>query len=106
MTQPAKHTNHTETETTVTVHSPYHTNWDKPFWRGVVSSDQGVGSTSRVSALAVVVVSLSVVIYLVVLNREIPNHILQLGWFSALLITAIYSPAKLAGIFKSWASRK
>ena len=93
-------------ENAVTVHSPYHTNWDRPFWRGVVSSDQGVGSTSRLSALLIVLVSLTVVIYLVILNKEIPNHILQLGWFSSLLITAVYSPAKLTSIFKTWASKK
>jgi len=106
MTQPnlTEHSEHIET--TVTVHSPYHTNWDKPFWRGVVSSDQGVGSTSRLSALAIVVVSLGVVIYLVAKTDAIPQNLMQLGWFSTIMISATYAPAKFASIFKSWASKK
>ena len=107
MTQPDKNTNHTEhSETTVTVHSPYHTNWDKPFLRGLVSSEQGVASTSRVSALLIVLVSLWAVVYLVVKTGNIPENILQLGWFSAILIATVYTPTKIAAAIVKIFTRK
>lgn len=93
----------------VTESSPHHhpiNNWDKPFWRSVSSSEYGTGSTSRISTLAIIATTLSVVIYLVIKNGDIPSHLIELGMFSALLITAVYSPAKLASIFKSFFARK
>ncbi len=87
-----------------TVVNPQH--WDKPFWRGVASSEYGVGSTSRISTLAIILVTLGILLYLVWKNDGIPDHIIQLGWFSSMLITAVYSPAKLSGIFKTFASRR
>jgi len=92
-----------ELETTSNT-EPQH--WNKPFWRGVASSEFGVGSTSRISTLAIIATTLGTLIYLVSKNDRIPDNLIQLGWFSSLLITAVYSPAKLAGIFKSFASRK
>jgi hypothetical protein len=77
------------------------TNWHRPFWRGVLSSEFGTGSTSRLSALLIVLVSLAIVVYLVIRNGNIPTHLLELGGFSAILITSVYTPAKLAGVFKS-----
>lgn len=89
----------------ITVENPNH-HWDKPFWRGVVSSEYGLGSTSRVSTIAIIITTLIVLIYLVCRNDRIPDHLIELGWFSSLLITAVYSPAKIADIFKSFTSRR
>src|SRR6516165_6072679 len=81
-------------------------NWDKPFWRSVSSSEYGTGSTSRISTLAIVAATLTVLLYLVWKNDDIPHDLINLGLFAALLITAVYSPAKLAAIFKSYFSKK
>lgn len=81
-------------------------NWDKPFWRSTVSSEFGTGSTARVCTLAIVAATLGMLIYLIIRNNSIPDNIMYLGWFSALLISVVYSPSKIVGIFKSWFSKK
>lgn len=81
--------------------NPADHHWDKPFWRSVVSSEFGVGSTSRMASMLIIVVSLGIVVYLVIVNRAIPEKLTELGFFSALLITTVYTPSKIAGIFKS-----
>ena len=85
-------------------HEPQH--WDKPFWRSVVSSEFGVGSTSRIAALSTVGASLGIVIYLVIRTGTIPDHLAELGFFAALLITSVYSPAKVAEILKLRAGKR
>ena len=79
--------------------TPSH-HWDKPFWRGVASTENGVGSTSRVSTLAIMLTSLTVLVYLVLKTGRIPDNLIELGWFSSLLISAVYTPSKIADIFK------
>jgi hypothetical protein len=74
-------------------------NWEKPFWRSAASSENGAGSTSRVSTLAIVSVSLGLVVWLVIKTGKIPENLLQLGWFAAMLICTTYAPSKIAGIF-------
>jgi MFS superfamily sulfate permease-like transporter len=93
-------TKKTQMKESVTVVNPQH--WDKPFWRGVVSSEFGVGSTSRISTLAIISTTLGILIYLTWRNDRIPDNLIQLAWFSALLITTVYSPAKIAEIFKNF----
>jgi hypothetical protein len=88
-----------------TTHYNLH-HWDKPFWRSVVSSELGNGSTSRVTTVAIIGTTLIILIYLVLRNDKIPDNLIELAWFSSLLITAVYSPAKLAEIFKTFASKK
>jgi hypothetical protein len=83
-------TQHTETN-----------NWDKPFWRSVFSTEYGTGSTSRISSMIVILVSLGLVSYLVIKNNIIPADLLEFGWFASLLITVVYSPSKIAEIFKT-----
>jgi len=87
-----------------TQHEP--NNWDKPFWRSVFSDDFGTGSTNRIGTLMVVVFTLGILTYLVVHTNNIPENIMRLGYFSALLITTVYSPAKIAGIMKSYFAKK
>lgn len=88
----------------VTVVNPQH--WDKPFWRGVASDENGVGSTSRTATLAIVATTLGILIYLIWRNDKIPDNLMELGWFSSLLTTSVYSPAKLASVFSRFGSRK
>lgn len=81
-------------------------NWHKPFWRSVFSDEFGTGSTSRIATLEIVMVTMAIVIYLTIRNGQIPEHLIQLGWFSSLMITAVYSPAKIASVFKAFYARK
>jgi hypothetical protein len=104
MTTKKKNEKVTEAKQPVTVVNPQH--WDKPFWRGVASDENGVGSTSRTATLAIIGTSLGILVYLVWRNDRIPDHLMELGWFSSLLTTAVYSPAKLASVFTSYKARK
>ncbi|VVC06083.1 Uncharacterised protein [uncultured archaeon] len=81
-------------------------NWDKPFWRGVVSSEYGTPSTARVSTLLIVLVTLIIVEFLIIKTGKIPDHLIDLGIFSALLIAVVYAPSKLVNIFKSFFSNR
>lgn len=77
------------------VFNPSINNWKMPFWRSVVSVQNGTGSTSKIATLSIVWVTLGILIYLVYIIHGIPLDIMKLGYFSALLICVIYSPAKI-----------
>lgn len=81
-------------------------NWDKPFWRSVLSGDNGTGSTSRLSTLISVIIAWLIVLYLVVRDNKIPAELMTLGIFTAMIVTTVYSPAKIASIFKSYFTKK
>jgi hypothetical protein len=81
-------------------------NWTKPFWRSVVSSENGSGSTSRVSTLCIIIATLIFAGYLIYINKAIPMNLMTLGMFSALLVCVVYSPSKIAGLFKSFFEKK
>jgi len=79
----------------VEVYNPSINNWDKRFWRSVVSVPNGTGSTSKVATLSIVWITLGILIYLIAITHGIPDHIMLLSYFSSLLICVIYSPAKI-----------
>jgi hypothetical protein len=81
-------------------------NWNKPFWRSVFSGSDGDGSTSRVGSLSIIWTTLSIASYLAIKNNNIPEHLMTLGLFSALMITTVYSPAKIADIFQAYFVKK
>ena len=85
----------------VEVYNPNINNWSQPFWRSVVSVQNGTGSTSKVGTLSIIWVTLAILIYLVLATHGIPSNIMSLGYFSALLICVIYSPAKIIELLQS-----
>ena len=90
----------------VEMYNPNINNWDKPWLRTVISSENGSGSTYRLGTLSIIWSSLIIVGYLVYVTKTIPSNIMSLGYFSALLIAVTYSPAKLVEILKSYFSKK
>lgn len=81
-------------------------NWSKPFWRSVFSGETGAGSTSRVTTFMIVLDILVIVDFITYKLRAIPDKLLDLGIFAALLICTIYAPAKIADIFSTYFSKK
>ena len=81
-------------------------NWDKPFWRSVLSNDYGTGSTARFSTVVVIVITMGLLVFLIVKDNKIPDDIMTLGYFSSLLVTVVYSPAKFADIMSQYFKKK
>lgn len=81
-------------------------NWNKPFWRSVFSSGDGTASTSRVTTFLIVMNVLFLVDAISFKEKSIPNKLMELGLFTALLICTIYTPAKISSIFISYFSKK
>ena len=101
-------TEETTPDSTVSIHKTTNktelTNWHRPFWRTVVSSEFGNGSTARIASLTIIAVSLGLVRDRKSTRLNIPPNLMELGWFSSMLVTVVYSPSKIAGIFKSFSS--
>lgn len=89
-----------------TVSSPAKSNKNNSFWRGVFSGDNGNGSASRVGTLSIIWVTLLLLTILVIRTNLIPERIMSLGLFAALLIVTIYSPAKIAEILANYFEKK
>jgi len=81
-------------------------NWTKPFWRSTAASENGSGSTARVCTLYIVFAVVIMAGYLVWYTKKVPNDILYLGFFAAILISCVYTPNKISGAFKSFFSKK
>lgn len=85
----------------VEVYNPNIFNFNKPFWRSTLSTQNGTGSTSKVATLSIVWVTLGVLVYLIAITHGIPDHIMLLSYFSSLLICVIYSPAKIIELLQT-----
>jgi hypothetical protein len=81
-------------------------NWRKPFWRSVFAGPDGSGSTSRITTFIIVLDTLVITSYLAYKLHAIPEKLIDLGIFATLLITTIYSPAKIAEIFSNYFAKK
>ncbi len=90
---------HTETlnsniGSNITIHSEstITNNWSRPFWCSVFSSGDGTASTSRVTTFLIVINVLFLVDAISFREKSIPDKLMELGFFTALLICTIYTP--------------
>lgn len=90
----------------VEMYNPALNNWTHPFMRSVLSAENGTGSTARLGTLSVVWTTLFALIYLIIWSHKIPDNILSLGYFAALLIVTLYSPLKITDILSSYIGKK
>jgi len=102
--------NHIETppvEPTIVKHQMLHIdNWNRPFWRSVVSNPLGGGSTARLAAMLIILSTLVDSTYLIIRTHAIPDNIMKLGFFASLLVSVIYHPSKISDVVKSYTTKK